>query len=84
MESASRANQRVLRWLSCEGMDEYRMARRMLTAEESERAGTTETKVRLDGWCERLLRQQRYDGGGSSSMRERSERVESPGTYVTD
>ena len=46
--------------------------------------GTRETEVRLDGWCEGGLRQQRNDGGGCATMRERSERVESPGTYVTE
>ena len=40
-----------------------------------------ETKVRMDGWCEGGLRQQRNDGGGCALMRER---VESPGTYVTE
>ena len=40
--------------------------------------------VKLDGWCEGGLRQQRNDGGGCVTMRERSERVESPGTYVTE
>ena len=44
--------------------------------------GTRETEVRLDGWCEGGLRQQRNYGGGSAAMRERLERVESPGTYV--
>ena len=43
-----------------------------------------ETKVRLDGWCEGGLRQQRNDGGGCATLRERSKRVESPGTYVTE
>ena len=43
-----------------------------------------ETEVRLDGWCEGGLRQQRNDGGVSATMREGSERVESPGTYVTE
>ena len=42
-----------------------------------------ETEVRLDGWCEGGLRQQRSDTRGCATMRERSERVESPGTYVT-
>ena len=42
------------------------------------------TGVRLDGWCEDGLRQWRNDGGGFVPMRERSERVESPGTYVTE
>ena len=41
------------------------------------RAGTRETEVRLDGWCEGGLGQQRNDGGGCASIRERSERVES-------
>ena len=48
------------------------------------RAGTRETEVGPDGWCEGGLRQQRKDGGVYSSMRERSERVESPGTHVTE
>ena len=43
--------------------------------------GTSETEVRLDGWCEGGLRQQRNDGGGCATMRER---VKSPGTYVTE
>ena len=47
------------------------------------RAGTRETEVRLDGLCEGGLGQQRNDGEGCSTMHERSERVESPGTYVT-
>ena len=44
-------------------------------------AGTRETEVGLDGWCEGGLGQQRSDGGGGASLRERSESVESPGTY---
>ena len=49
-------------------------------------AGTRETEVRLDGWCEGgiFFRQQRNDGGACPSMRERSLRVESPGTCVTE
>ena len=43
-----------------------------------------ETKVRLDGWCEGGLEQQRNDSGGCASMHERSEGVECPGTYVTE
>ena len=46
--------------------------------------GTRETEVRLDGWCEGGLRQQRNDGGGCATMRKRSERVESPGAYDTE
>ena len=48
------------------------------------RTGTRETEVRLDEWCEGGLKQQRNDGGGCEIMRERSERVETPGTYVTE
>ena len=48
------------------------------------RAGTRETEVRLGGWCEGGLGQQRNDCGGCASIRERSERVESTGTYVTE
>ena len=46
--------------------------------------GTRETEVRLDGWCEGGLRQQRNDGGGCATMRKRPERVGSPGTYVIE
>ena len=60
------------------------MARRVLMAEVSGGAGMRETEVRLDGWCEGGLRQQRNDGGGCATMRERSERVETPGTCVTE
>ena len=45
---------------------------------------TRETEVRLDGWCEGGLRQQRNDSRGCATMSGRSERVESPGTYVTE
>ena len=45
---------------------------------------TRETEIRLDGWCEGSLTQQRNDGGGCPTMRKRPERVESPGTYVTE
>ena len=69
-ELASRADQRVFRWFwHMERMDDYRMARMMLMAEW--RAGTRETEARLDGWCEGGLGQQRNDGGGCASMRER-------------
>ena len=48
------------------------------------RMGTRETEVRREGWCEGGLGQQRNDGGGCASMRERSKRVERPGTYVAE
>ena len=46
--------------------------------------GTRETEVRLDGWCEGRFRQQKNDGGGCATMREKTERVEIPGTYVIE
>ena len=46
--------------------------------------GMRETEVRLDRWCEGGLRQQKNYGGGCATMLERSERVESPGTYATE
>ena len=48
------------------------------------RAGTRETEVRLDGWCEGGLGKQINDCRGCASMRKRSERVESPSIYVTE
>ena len=43
-----------------------------------------ETLVRLDRWCEGGLRQERNDFVGYATMHERLERVESPGTNVTE
>ena len=43
-----------------------------------------EAEARLDGRSEGGLGQQRNDGGGCASMRERSDRVESPGTYLNE
>ena len=81
-ELASRADQRASRWLGhVERIDEYRM---VLLKWSKWRAGTRETEVRLDGRCEGGLGQQWNDGGGCASMRERFERAESPGTYVTE
>ena len=48
------------------------------------RAGTRESEVRLDGWCDGSLGQHKNYRGGCASMRQRQERVESPGTYVTE
>ena len=75
-ELASRADQRVLRWFV--RMDEHRMARKVLMA------GTRQTEARLDGWCEGGLWQQRNHGGGFVTIRDRLERVESPGAYATE
>ena len=41
-------------------------------------------EARLDGWFEGGLRQQRNDRWRLRDKGERSERVESPGTYVTE
>ena len=60
------------------------MARRVLMAGSQWRTGTRETEVRLDRWREGGLRQQRNDCEGCATMRERSEGVESPGTYVAE
>ena len=82
-ELATRSDQRVLRWFRhVERMDEYHMARRVLMAKVS--GGWVQERPRL-GWmggvCEGGLRQQRYYGGGCATMRER---VENPGSYVTN
>ena len=61
------------------------MARRVLMAEVG--GGQIRGRPRLgwmDGWCDGGLRQQKNDGGGCGTMRKISERVESPGTYVTE
>ena len=53
-----------------ERMDEHRMTIRVLMAEVSAwRTGTRETEVRLDGWCEGGLGQQKSDGGGCATDR---------------
>ena len=61
------------------------MARRVLMAEVS--GGRVRGRPRL-GWMDgvkvALIGQQRNDGGGFVSMRERSERMESSGTSVTE
>ena len=86
-ELVSRADQRVLRWSGhVERMDEYRMARTQkgVDIRSQWRTGTRETEVRLDGWCESGLWQQTNDGGSWATIRERFQRVERPGTYVTE
>ena len=83
-ELASRADQRVWRLFGhVEIMDEHRMARRVLKAEVSrDQVRGRPRSGWMDGWCEGGLGQQRNDGGGGASIRERSERVESPGTLI--
>ena len=77
-ELASRVDQRVLKrfvhgkngWVPCghKGVD----------GGIKWRASTRETEVKLDGWCEGGLEQQRNDGGGCAIIHER---VENPGSY---
>ena len=80
-ELVSRADQRVLRWFQhVARMDEYRIARiKGVNGRSKWRAGTRKNEVRPDGCCEGGLGQQRKDGGGCATMRER---VESPGAYM--
>ena len=63
-------------------MDEYR--HKGVDIGSKWTAGMSVTEVRLDEWCEGSLRQQRNGCGGCASMHNRSERVESPGVYVTE
>ena len=81
MELTSRADQRVLRFGQVERIDEFLDG---VDGGSKWRAGTRYTEVRLDGWCEGRLGHQRNDGGGCTTMREKSERMVSPGTYVTE
>ena len=83
-ELASRADQRVLRWFGhVERMDEYRMARRVLMAEVS--GGRVRGRPML-GWMDDV----KLDLGNRRMTVEatrqctKEERVECPGTYVTE
>ena len=62
-------------------MDRVRIGQNGVDGGSKWMAGTRETEVRLDGWCEG---QQRNDGGGCATMHKRWERVESPGAYGTE
>ena len=77
----NRVDQRVLRWFGqVERMDEYRMAIRVLMAEVS--GGRVRRRPRLvwmDGVKVAL-----GDRGMTAEAARQSERVESPGTYVTE
>ena len=75
-ELASSADKRVLRWFgNVERIADYRMARRVLMAEVS--GGPVVwyevDQGWLDGWCEGGLGQQRNDGGGWATMKDRKE-----------
>ena len=76
-------NKWVERWSNCTGFSEETFVSdaHLLCFDQ---ICSVSSEVRLDGWCEGGLSQQRNDGGGCATMRERSERVESPGTYVTE
>ena len=82
-ELASRADQRVLRWFGhVERMDDHRMARKVLMAEVS--GGRVRGRPRL-GWMDGVKvalgnRGMTWRLCGNAL---RTERVESPGTYVT-
>ena len=81
---ASRAGQRVWRWFGhVERMDDYRMTRRVLMAVVS--VLPVRGRQRL-GWMDgvKVDLSNRGMTGGCATMRQRSERVESPGTYVTE
>ena len=81
-ELASKADQRVLRWFRhVERMDDTIWPEGRV-AEVSR--GRVRGRPRL-GWMDgvKVALGKRNDGGGCATMRERSERVESPGTNVT-
>ena len=81
-ELASRADQSVLRWfyvMHVERMDEYRMARKVLIAEV--RGGRVRGRPRL-GWMDGV--KVALGNRGMAVQAARNERVESPGTYVTE
>ena len=72
-----------MRWFGhVERIDEYRMARRVLVEEVS--GGRVRGRSRL-GWmdCVKVALGNSGMTGGCAPMRKRSERVESPSTYVT-
>ena len=83
-ELASRTDQRVLRWFGhVKRMDECRMARRVLIAEES---GVL-VRGRLSfGWMDGVKVALGNRGMTVKAPRQfvKNRRVESPGTYVTD
>ena len=83
MELASRAQQRVLRWLvHVERMDDYRMARRGLMAEVS--GGRVRGRPRL-GWMDGVKVALGNRGiTVEAAQQGRPERVKSPGTHVIE
>ena len=85
-ELASRADQRVLIEMvwACGKNGRVSSGQKGVDGGIKRRAGTRETEVRLDEWCEGGLLQERNGGGSCASMRKRSERVECPSTYVTE
>ena len=80
-ELASRSDQRVLRWFGhMERIDEYRMARRVLMAEVS--GGRRRERPRLS-WMDGM-KVALGNRGMTGRLRDNAERVESPGTYITE
>ena len=81
-ELASRADQRVLRWFGhVERMYQYRMARRVLMTEVS--GGRVRGRPRL-GWMDGAKVALGNRRVTVQAVRDRPERVESPGTYVIE
>ena len=84
-ESASRADQRLLRWFGhLEGMDEYRMTRRVLKAEVSKRR--VRCRPRL-GWMDGVkvaLGNRGVTVEAALEYAKERGKAESPGSYVTE
>ena len=65
-------------------LTKHAMSSHCMLTKKVEREGTGKIAVRLDGWRVGDFGQQRDDGGGCETMREKYERVESPGAFVDD
>ena len=85
-ELASRTDQRIFRWFGhVKRMDVLvPYDQKGVDGASKWSSGTRDTDVRLDRCGEGGLGHQRNDDGGCVTMRERSKRVESPGTNVTE
>ena len=76
-ELTSRADQRLLKWFGHVKRMGEPYNQKGIDGRSQWRTVTGETEVSLDVWCEGSLRKQRNNGGGCTTMRERSERVAS-------
>ena len=71
-ELVSRADQRIWRWFGhVERMDENRKPEECGRQRCKWRVSMRDTEVRLDGWCESGLGQERDNCGGCASMSKR-------------